>query len=169
MTNPIIDAIIKRRSVRSFTEEPLEAADIEVLLEAGRWAPSGLNNQPWRFVVIEDKVKIAEIAELTHYKKVVAASRACIAVFLDEAACYNKHKDAQSAGACIQNMLLAAHSLGLGAVWLGEILKNNDKVRDCLGLDASMELQAVIAIGRPARQERKSERRPISDLVLARY
>lgn len=55
-------------------------------------------------------------------------------------------------GACIQNMLLAAHALGLGAVWLGEILKNADGVRRLLGLSENLELMAVVALGHPASQ-----------------
>ena len=69
-------------------------------------------------------------------------------------------------GACIQNMLLAAHGLGLGAVWLGEILKNADAVRSLLGLSEDVELMAVIAVGHPASQKRTSHRKEVSEVLL---
>jgi len=81
---------------------------------------------------------------------------------------YHPVKDYQAMGACLQNMLLAIHSLGLGAVWLGEILKSADMVRDILGLDKNLELMAVIALGRPARRDQKSSRRPLSEVIVFR-
>ncbi len=69
-------------------------------------------------------------------------------------------------GACLQNMLLAAHDLGLGAVWLGKILKSAAAVRDLLGLAERYELMAVVALGRPARRDQRSSRRPLAELIL---
>lgn len=87
-----MEAIKTRRSVRGFTNENVSDEVVGQILEAGRWAPSGLNNQAWRFIVVRNE----------------------------------ETKDVQSIGACIQNMLLAIHSTGLGGVWLGEILKNKE-------------------------------------------
>ena len=67
---------------------------------------------------------------------------------------------------CIQNMLLAAHGLGLGAVWLGEILKNDEAVRTLLGLPKEMELMAVVALGHPMSQKHSSNRKAVSDVLL---
>jgi nitroreductase len=69
-------------------------------------------------------------------------------------------------GACIQNMLLAAHALGLGAVWLGEILKNAEGVRTLLGLPEQMELMAVVALGHPAGKSHTSTRKAVADVLL---
>ncbi len=79
---------------------------------------------------------------------------------------YHDVKDHQSMGACIQNMLLAAHGLGLGAVWLGEILKNADAVRKLLELPQEMELMAVVALGHPASGKHSSKRKPVSEVLL---
>ena len=166
MDNHVIEAILSRRSVRKFTDEPVTGDELEMILEAGRWAPSGTNNQPWRFVIIESADKKDELAGFTHYQKVIRGAAVCVAVFLDLSACYHPVKDAQAAGACLQNMLLAAHSLGLGAVWLGEILKNAEGVRDCLGLGPGYELQAVVALGRPVSRDRRSTRQGLDDLIL---
>ena len=81
---------------------------------------------------------------------------------------YHEVKDHQAIGACLQNMLLAAHSLGLGAVWLGEILKSEKEVRNLLGLPEKLELMAVIALGWPKHRNQKSRRFPLDELIVFR-
>lgn len=146
----MLDLIKTRRSVRSFTDDPVDEDVIETILDAGRWAPSGLNNQPWRFAVITDRDLAVELSRLTVYSRIVRQAPLLVAVFLDNASSYDRTKDILAVGACIQNMLLALHALGLGAVWIGEILKNADDVKALLGSPESYELMALIAAGRPA-------------------
>ena len=168
MENAVLEAISVRRSVRDFTDGDVSEEALNLILEAGRWAPSGLNNQPWRFVVVRGEAKRGELAGLTHYSRIIMSAPVCVAVFLDRESSYHEIKDAQAVGACLQNMLLAAHSLGLGAVWLGEILRNADGVRQALNLKTGLDLMAVVALGHPARRDQQSSRRPLEDLVLAR-
>ena len=162
----ITEAIKSRRSVREFTDEAVSDAEIEQILEAARWAPSGLNNQAWRFVIVRDEETKKALAELTHYGKTILNSAVEIVVFLDRNSMYDYTKDTQSIGACIQNMLLVIHSIGLGAVWLGEILKNREKVNELLGAPESYELMAVIAAGKPIEKERSSGRMELSELAF---
>lgn len=166
MPPPVIDAILQRRSIREFTGQEVEVARLREMVRAGIWAPSGLNNQPWRFVIVRDASVRAELAEQTRYSHIVLAAPALIAVFLERKAMYDDLKDAQAAGACIQNMLLAAEALGLGAVWLGQILQNREKVNAVLGLDPGLELMAVIAVGHPARRDQQSRRKPLEDFIV---
>jgi nitroreductase len=79
---------------------------------------------------------------------------------------YDETKDHQAMGACIQNMLLAAHALGLGAVWLGEILKNGKKVRLILELSEEMDLMALVAVGYPVSRDQVSSRKDVSDVII---
>lgn len=162
----LFNAIYTRRSVRQFTPEPVSREDLLEIIKAGTWAPSGMNNQPWRFVVVTDKAGKSGLAGLTKYGKIVQNASACIAVFVDREAMYNDVKDHQAVGACLQNMLLAAHGLGLGAVWLGEMLKNSDAVRKLFELSGKMELMAVVAIGHPTSHKRTSQRREVSEVLL---
>ncbi|MBA4373854.1 MAG: nitroreductase family protein [Thermodesulfovibrio sp.] len=162
----LIETIKSRRSVRKFGPDPVPPELIEKVLEAGRWAPSGLNNQPWRFAVITNHRTISEISTLTHYSKVVLASRVLIPVFLDTEKSYHREKDIQAIGACLQNMLLEIHSLGLGAVWLGEIIKSDREIRELLGLTGSLELMAVLALGYPDEQPKATKRKELKDLVV---
>ncbi|MEW6428146.1 MAG: nitroreductase [Thermodesulfobacteriota bacterium] len=162
----ILDAIRRRRSIREFTTEQVDGDLLRRIIEAGIWAPSGLNNQPWRFVTVTDPGLRGRIAELTRYSHIVAAAPALIAVYLDTAAMYDTVKDHQAAGACIQNMLLAAEALDLGAVWLGQILKNKDRVNALLDLPDSLDLMAVLAVGRPAHRNQRSHRKELAFFIL---
>ena len=126
------DAIRQRRSIRRFTREPVSDDLVEEILDAARWAPSGLNNQPWRFAVIRDARVKERLASLTRYGAIIRSADVIIAVFFDTASGYDWTKDLQSIGACIQNMLLAIHESGLGGVWLGEILKSGSEVKSLL-------------------------------------
>ena len=166
MPSPILLAIKQRRSIRDFTAQPVDASTLHEIIQAGVWAPSGLNNQPWRFVIVRDAATRAQLAEQTHYGHIVLGAPALIVVSLDREAMYDDLKDAQSAGACIQNMLLAAEPLGLGAVWLGQILKNREKVGQILGLAKNLELMAVIAIGHPSRRDQQSQRKPLAEFIV---
>jgi nitroreductase len=165
----ILEGIYSRRSIREFTDQPVAQQDIVEVIKAGTWAPSGLNNQPWRFVIIRETNMRGRLAELTRYRTVIAQAPACIAVFVDRKAMYDDTKDHQAVGACVQNMLLAVHALGLGAVWLGEIVKNGPAVRDLLELPETMELMAVVAIGHPASRDQRSQRKDLQDVIIKEY
>jgi len=162
----ILEIIRARRSIRKFRPEAVSSELIEKILEAGRWAPSGLNNQPWRFAVITSRTTISEISKLTHYAKIVNASQALIPVFLDTGKSYHREKDIQAIGACLQNMLLEAHSLGLGAVWLGEIIKSAAQIGELLRLPRDLELMAVIALGYPEENPLPTKRINLKELVV---
>jgi nitroreductase len=161
----VIDAIKNRRSVRKYTEETVSEAAILDIIEAGRWAPSGLNNQPWKLKVVRSMELRKKLAGCAHYGKTILNAPVCIAVFLDASQGYDRTKDTQSIGACIQNMLLAAHAIGLGAVWLGEILKNRGEVEKILAVPNSCELMALIALGF-SDEKPKSSRKPRDDILL---
>jgi nitroreductase len=166
LDSPVIKAIHERRSVRQFTDTPVSRDLIMAALEAASWAPSGLNNQPWRFAVIWDKPLQEALAALTRYSTILKSASVLIAVFLDKEASYDYTKDCQAVGACLQNLLLSLHSMDLGAVWIGEILKNKDRLIEILKLPERLELMAVVVVGHPARRDQKSHRRPLDELIL---
>ncbi len=161
----LLDLINSRRSIRKYKHETVSDLLINEILEAGRWAPSGKNNQPWKFVLIKDKSFKSRLSEMTHYSDIVSGSDFCIAVFYNKQAGYHREKDIMSIGACIQNMLLYSHSIGIGSVWLGEILKNREKINDLLGIDFSNEFMALIAFGYPDEVV-VSERLNMNEILL---
>ncbi len=164
----IFELIKTRRSIRRFTDEPVSDVIIDRIIEAGIWAPSGMNNQPWKFAVIKDPALKEKISTLTKHSKTILSANALIAVFLDHSSGYDRTKDTQAIGACIQNMLLTVHSLGLGAVWLGEILKSKDNVMELFGGPEEFELMAVIALGYPAGKGGKGSRKGLVEKVFFR-
>ena len=162
----LLEGVLTRRSVRRFTGEPVSRGQVLEILRAGSWAPSGLNNQPWRFAIVFDAAVRGALAKLTRYGRVIESAPVCLPVFIDRTVMYHETKDHQSMGACIQNLLLAAHGLGLGAVWLGEILENADEVRELLGLPPNLELMAVVALGHPAEAVKAPARRDLAELIV---
>jgi nitroreductase len=164
--SPVINAIYERRSIRSFEDTPVSRDLLMVALTAASWAPSGLNNQPWRFAVIWEKESKEALAPLTRYSSLIKSAPVLVAVFLNKETSYDYTKDCQAVGACLQNLLLSFHSLGLGACWIGEILKNGDRVIEVLKLPERLELMAVVAVGHPAHRSAQSHRRPIEELIL---
>ena len=166
--NPVVEAIRRRRSVRQFTGAEVSDEAVNEVLESGSWAPSGKNNQPWKFAVIRDRVLKESLASLTHSASIIREAAVCIAIFLDHSRVYDRTKDVQAVGACIQNMLLSIHSMGLGGVWLGEILKNKEKVKEVLNGGEDLELMAVVAFGHPAERLTGGERDPLEKNVFLR-
>ena len=159
----ILNMIRDRRSVRAFHPDPVEKEKLDAILDAGRWAPSGKNTQPWRFVVVESAAKRAELAELVTQRNMVGSAPVTLAILLDRAAGYDELKDAQGIGACAQNVLLAVHALGLGACWIGRA--RDKEVEALLGRREGEELMMLIPIGYPAETPPVRERRPLSELV----
>jgi nitroreductase len=166
MTTSVLNAIYQRRSIREYTTEPVRVETLREIVKAGSWAPSGLNNQPWRFGLVTATATRLRLAELTRYQHIIKAAPALIAVFLDTREMYNSVKDHQAIGACIQNMLLAAEELGLGGVWLGEILNRRQEVNEIIGVSGEHELMAVIALGYPAHRNQSSQRQDLNRLII---
>ena len=153
-------AVRQRRSIRKYSRRPLKNSDLCRILEAGRWAHSGLNNQPWKFKLIMDNRQKKGLAKFTRYSRIIEKAPTALCVFLDKAVAYNREKDIMAVGACIQNMLLQAYELGLGSCWLGEILNRRREAEKFLKIGQDYQLMAVITLGygdeRPDKPRRKS-------------
>jgi nitroreductase len=164
----MLDIVRKRRSVRRYQSRMVSPDLITQLLDAARWAPSGLNNQPWRFLVLHGEDKDA-LARFTRSGSVILSASAAIVVCLDNAVSYHRDKDLMSVGAFIQNILLDAADEGLGTCWLGEILNRRKEVEEHLGLEARYELMAVVTVGYPdERDPGDPERKAREELEIKR-
>jgi len=114
-----IEAILTRRSVRNYNQEPISDQDMDTLLKAAMSAPSANNKQPWHYVVIDDRGLLDQIAEFHRHGKMLHQAQAAILVCGDEKlAKYHGHMVLDCAAAT-ENILIGAHALGLGAVWIG--------------------------------------------------
>lgn len=164
----MIPMIEQRRSTRKFADRAVAREAIEKILLAGTRAPSGKNGQPWRFAVVQqDKALLHKVAAYTIYEDFVARADCLLCVFMDKTQSYHYIKDCQAIGACIENMLLTAEELHLGACWIGEILNADGAVKQLLGLDNRYDLMAVVAIGYKREEaEKRSARKPLEEVVL---
>lgn len=114
-----LEAIFTRRSVRHFTSQPVESAQVETLLRAAMSAPSSGNAQPWEFAVIDERAVLDEIAGFHASGAVVQEAQVGILVCGVPAREKNPGRWMMDCANATQNILLAAHAIGLGAVWLG--------------------------------------------------
>jgi nitroreductase len=158
-------AIKERRSVREFTPEPVSEQELEKILEAGRWAPSGKNTQPWAFTLVKSKKRREALAALSRQGDLIKSVPVCLAILLDRTRGYDRDKDMQGIGACVENMFLAAHALGLGACWVGGVSGAKEEAAKVLELKESEELALLLLIGHPAPGERSSARRSLKEFL----
>ena len=144
----IFSCIKTRRSIRRYSDLPINQVLIDKLIEAGIWAPSGKNGQPWMFKIITSKEIINGISALSIYGNFIKTSPCLILIYLDSKKSYDYIKDVQSCGAAIQNILLCAHSLDIGSCWIGEILTKSYEVGELVGVNSErFKLMAILTIG----------------------
>ncbi len=147
--------IFNRRSIRKFTTDAVEPEKIDKILRAAMQAPSAANQQPWEFIVIEDKENLKKLADVSPYAKPVAGSAVTIALLGNENEFKVPKGWEEDLGAASQNMLLEAVHLGLGAVWLGVATSDmvTDQVRSFFQLPDHIKPFGLIAIGYPDGQK----------------
>ena len=166
----MLNSIVSRISVRVYAKQPIEQGRLDCILQSALLAPSAKNCQPWRFVVVQqDKALIQSIADLMQHSKFVGNADCLVCVFLDKANGFDYVKDCQSIGACIENMLLMATSLGIGSCWIGEILDKQADVKELLQVDGERyDLMAIISLGYPLRNSStRATRKPLSECVIS--
>ncbi len=147
--------IFNRRSIRKFEDRPVEKEKIDKLLRAAMQAPSAANQQPWEFIVAEDKEVLNKLSQMTPYSKPVASSAV---TFILLANCGNLMIPTawqQDLGAAAENILLEATHLDLGAVWLGVAVSDSSMayITDLYSLPDTVKPFALIAIGYPDGQK----------------
>jgi nitroreductase len=170
--NEVLKAIRGRRSVIRFTEQAVTDDELSAILEAGRWAPSYINSQPWEFLVVRDAKTRGRLGEILRRITVAwqgfAGAPASIVVMADPAR--DPRHLAEDGAAAAQNMCLAAHSLGLATFWAGLHAVPETKgsaesdLKAVLGIPPGMQLVAVLPVGHPA-YEATTSRRPLSEIV----
>ena len=157
MENQAINNILTRVSVREFTGEKISEAQIDTLLRAAMAAPSALNKQPWAFIVVTDDNVIAKLGEALPYSR---CSNHPAVAFIP---CGDLSKAIEGemanfwindVSAATENLLLAAHAMGLGAVWTGlhPDMTRVKMVQDLMGLPEHIIPLCVVPVGVPAEQ-----------------
>jgi nitroreductase len=196
----LLDLIRRRRSVRQFSGMAVSRNDLVCLFEAARWAPSNHNRQPWRFLVIEGKQQLDELAEIVRQrlseklKSLPEAAAAYSGEFANYATFFSNapvllvvlHKqpvsistfllaglknsvlvsgEPLSVAMAVQNLLLAAQSLGLGTCVLTAPFLVQDALAAKLNLPAGYDLTCLVALGHPAELPPPPRRKTIEQIV----
>ena len=166
----VFEAIRGRRSIRSFRPEDVPDELVEKLIDCARWAPSAGNLQPWEFVVVRDPQTKKALARAALGQHFIAEAPVVIVVCADQKRSgwgYGKRGIQlyclQDTAAATQNMLLAAHALGLGACWVGAFDEEN--VASILRLPEGIRPVAVVPVGYPAEAPPPRPRRSVREIV----
>ena len=162
----VIEAIHTRRSIRKFQQRPVPDELVTELLAAAMSAPSAGNQQPWHFVVITDREILGKVPSLNPYAAMAREAPLAILICADPALEKYPGYWVQDCSAAAQNMLLAAHGKGLGAVWTG-ITPMEDRVagfKKLCSLPEKVIPLALVVLGYPA-QTLKAEDRFRADRV----
>jgi nitroreductase len=155
-----LDAIHSRRSIRLYQDKPVPEELVQKLLAAAMQAPSARNQQPWQFVVIDDRAILAEIPTFMPNAAMAATAPIAILVCADLSLEKSEGYWVVDCAAATQNMLLAAHALGLGACWCGVYPRQErmEGLRKLLGLPQNVIAHSLVVIGQPAEQVKAEDR-----------
>jgi nitroreductase len=160
----VLEAIKTRRSVRTFKKAPVPEELVEKVLEAGRWAPSSKNRQPWKFIVLRSSEVRKKLSELLPNGWFLADAPLGIAVIVDPK---ESSRYVEDGAAASEHILLAAHGIGLGACWIGSYgIPLEDKARNVLGVPEGQRLLSVIAVGYPDEKPAPRSRKNLAEIVF---
>lgn len=166
----VFQAIKQRRSIRAYTSENVSEEEVEKLIDAARWAPSAGDIQPWEFVIVRDAEIKRKLAAAALDQTFIEEAPVVIVVCADEAQSSQGYGYRgvtlyciQDTAAAIQNILLAAHALGLGTCWIGAF--REELVKRTLKTPLNVRPVAIIPVGHAAEKPRTPLRKPIREIV----
>lgn len=166
----LFEAIKGRRSIRAYTRENVSEEEIEKLIDAARWAPSAGNIQPWKFVIIRDAGTKQKLAAAALNQTFIEEAPVVIVVCADEAQSSVGYGSRgvtlyciQDIAAATQNILLAAHALGLSTCWVGAF--REELVRRALNVPPNIRPVAIIPVGHAAEEPRAPSRKSLKDII----
>ena len=166
----VFEAIKKRRSVRAYLSEEVSEKDVERLIEAGRWAPSAGNIQPWEFVIVRNPETKRRLSAAALHQTFIEEAPVVIVVCADEARSNEGYGSRgvrlyclQDTAAATENMLLAAQALGLATCWVGAFYE--DEVANVINAPRNVRPIAIVPVGRSGEKPGVPPKRPVKRLV----
>lgn len=156
----LIDAILKRRSIRRYTKEKLSESDELSMLEAAMCAPSAGNERPWHFLVVRDRKKLEEITGIQPHFFMLKGAPMAIIVCADQALEKYPGFWSQDCAAATENILIEAQHLGLGACWLGvyPVEERMMPLASMFDLPSGVVPFSIVAVGHPAENKSGNSR-----------
>ena len=159
----VIDNIMTRTSVRSYTNQPVPQEMVDIMLKAAMAAPTAMNEQPWEFVVVNNRATLDALADGLKYAKMLRQAPLAIIVcghthWMKNSGAVNEYWQ-HDASAATENILLAAHALGLGAVWTASCDDERaSHVIKTLGIKGDVHPLCVIPIGFPDKENKPKDK-----------
>lgn len=166
----LFEAIKHRRSTRAYTKENVSEEEIEKLIEAAGWAPSAGNIQPWEFIIVRDVKTKQKLAAAALDQIFIEEAPVVIVVCADEAQSSQGYGNRgatlyciQDTAAAIENILLAAHALGLGTCWVGAF--REDLVKKALNAPMNVRPVAIVPVGYAAEKPNAPMKKSLNEIV----
>lgn len=156
-----INAILNRRSIRKYQDRAVEPEKLETLLKAAMYAPSAMNEQPWRFLVLDDRTLFPKILKVHPYASMLKTAPLAILLCGDMDLDKTSGNWVLSCSCAAENILLAAYALELGAVWVG-VYPEKDRIKafaELFNLPINIIPFALIGVGYPDAQIPKQPER----------
>ncbi len=160
--NRYINFLLTRRSIRKFKDKNIDDDTILKILDIARYAPSAHNSQPWEFIIIRDRDILKELSKIHYGAKPLSRAPLAIVVVCNPSESPTSYLvDCANATMYI---LLAAHALGLGCVWI-QTLRDIDKIRKILNIPRNLIPVSIIAVGYPDERPEAPWRKPLNQLI----
>jgi nitroreductase len=156
----LLETILTRRSIRDYESKPILRESLQKILEAGRMAPSAMNKQPWHFIVVTDDELKAELSNGLMRRFIKKAPITIIGCAHQDRIGGRWSKI--STAIALQNMVIAAWSLGIGSCWIGAF--NEEKVKRLLAIPKKWDVVALIPFGYPAKIPQPKRKKPVEKI-----
>ena len=156
----VFDAVRTLLAVRSYQDKPVPEDVIRRVLDAGRLTASGMNSQPWHFVVVQDRDTLRQLGAMARTGPYIAQAPAAIVVAIDKTPLA-----VSDASRAIQSMMLTAWAEGVGSNWVG--FRGLEEIKSLLGIPDELDLLAILPLGYPAEAvgKGKKERKPLGEVA----
>ena len=157
----LLDLILSRRSIRRYETKYISEEVLKQILEAGRQAPSAANRQPIRFVIVKDHDLLQNLCDNLITRFVKYAPVAIVGCADIQSLLTGKWAVVDTTIA-MQNMVIAAWTLGIGSCWIGAC--NEEKVKELLKIPDKWKVVALVTLGYPAEQPKQREKKPVEEM-----
>ena len=166
-----MEAILSRRSIRRYQKEAVPEELVNELLQAAMNAPSARNEQPWHFIVIQQRKVLDEVPKVHPYSNMLREAPLAIVVCADLRLAGDEAYWVQDCSAATENILIAAQAKGLGAVWLGIYPRDNrvKSIQNLLALPQHIIPLSIISIGYPDEEKPRESRYQASRVHYNRW
>jgi len=164
----VFEAILNRKSIRKYKEDPIPEEVLIRVLEAARWAPSGKNLQPWKFIIVREKHLRQKLAVASAYQSFMAAAPVIVVACGFPEECYahmGRYMKSWPVDVAIalEHLILQAQEEGLGTCWIGSF--EEEEVKALLHVPEKVRVLALTPLGYPDQEPALKMRKPLEEII----